>query len=224
MAIEQNIDINWNVLIAQAKENLKRNIENLSGATIPDEFKNVAIEVSSRDALIQVNHGPAHHPIKTYMTSDRNWGTVSWRTIEADFDAFLAAKNLTARAAQLVSTRLILNFYENLSLFYANRLIIVYSPITNVKKLYYYNDGSSYNSWSGTVTNIESPVQDLPITAEEVNILLNSIDINLKNKVKTYNQTYTFTTSSSSSCSSCSSSSSSSSSCWTIIHQNLKLL
>lgn len=224
MAIEQNTDINWSVLIAQAKENLQRNIENLYGATIPNEFKNVAIEVSSRDALIQVRHGPAHHPIKTYMTSDRVWNTVNWSTIEADFDAFLAAKNLTNRGTQLLSTRLILNFYENLSLFYANRLVIVYSPITNVKKLYYYNDGSSYNSWAGTVANIESPVQDLPITAEEANTLLNSIDINLKNKVKTYNQTYTFTTSSSSSCSSCSSSSSSSSSCWTIIHQDLKLL
>lgn len=224
MAIEQNTDINWSVLIAQAKENLQRNIENLYGATIPNEFKNVAIEVSSRDALIQVHHGPAHYPIKTYMTSDRVWNTVNWSTIEADFDAFLAAKNLTNRGTQLLSTRLILNFYENLSLFYANRLVIVYSPITNVKKLYYYNDGSSYNSWAGTVANIESPVQDLPITAEEANTLLNSIDINLKNKVKTYNQTYTFTTSSSSSCSSCSSSSSSSSSCWTIIHQDLKLL
>lgn len=225
MAIAQNNDIVWGDLIARAKNNLQSSIENLTGARIPDEFSNVTFEVSSRDALIQVHHGPAHYPIKTYMTSSRVWSTVTWSTVETDFNNFLVAKNLNLRNDQLISTRLILNFYENLSLFYANRLVIVYSPIgSQPKKLYYYNDGSSYNSWAGTVTNIESPVQDLPVTAEEVNVLLNSINTNLSNKVKTYNQTYTFTTSSSSSCSSCSSSSSSSSSCWTIIHQDLSLL
>ena len=224
MAIETGYDITWSELIAKAKQNLQQNIENLTGATIPNEFKNVAVEVSSRDALIQVNHGPAHYPIKTYMTSDRNWGTVDWSTIETDFNSFLSSRNLANRQDQLISARLMLNFYENLSLFYVNRLVIVYSPITGAKKLYYYNDGSSYTSWSGTVTNIEAPVQDLPVTAEEAKVLLNSINANLKNKVKTYSQSYTFTTSSSSSCSSCSSSSSSSSSCWTIVHQDLSLL
>lgn len=217
-------NINWNDLIANAKENLKRNIENLSGATIPTEFQAIPVEVQRGYAVIQVTHGPAQHPVIVNMTSDRNWTTVRWETVEQDFNDFLASKNLINRGTELISTRLILNFYENLSLFYANRLVIVYSAKNNVKRLYYYNDGSSYSSWTGTVANIESPVQDLPITAEEANRILNCIDLNLKNKVKTYNQTYTFTTTSSSSCSSCSSSSSSSSSCWTIIHQDLSLL
>lgn len=224
MAIETDSNITWSELISKAEENLRTNIENLSGNTIPDEFRSDRdIWVSSTSVRTQQRTAN----VTTYGKSNSNWTNVSWDTVKNDFHAFLHSKNLDTndRADQLVSTRLILNFFENLSLFYTNRLILVYSPLGNKpKKLYYYNNGSSYSSWTGSISNIESPVQDIPTAATDVKTLMTSIDANLKNKVKTYEQSYTFTTACSSCCCSCSSSSSSSSSCWTIIHQDLSLL
>ena len=140
----------------------------------------------------------------------------------------MAYFNLNNRSDQLISTRLILNFLENVSLFYTNRLIIVYSPIgSKPKKLYYYNNGSSYNTWAGQVGTIESPVQEKPIGAEEIRKALENLDTNLKNKVKTYTQSYEYYSTCcccSSSSSSCSSSSSSCCSCLTIVHQDLSKL
>lgn len=223
-----NIQITWSDLIETTITNLIMSIQNIGSATIPDAFKNVAIQVAEDSAKIQVNHGPKYVPVKTFATSTTNWENlrVDESTIRADFNRFLNDTDLSTaiRQNQLVSMRLMLNFFENLSLYYNNRLLIVYSPISNSKQLYYYNNNTYYSSWVGHTQNIESPVQDLPVTAQEVNDMLASIDLNLKNKVKVYNQTYTFTTTSSSSCSSCSSSSSSSSSCWTIVHQDLSLL
>lgn len=211
MAIASNNQITWGELIATAENNLKNNIENLSGNTIPNEFNGTTLSVSS--------HGAAN----TTAKSSKTWTTVSWDTVKNDFHSFLQSRDLdsTDRQDQLVSTRLILNFFENLSLFYTNRLILVYSPLGNQpKKLYYYNDGSAYNTWQGTISNIEDPVIDKPAGATEINDILTSVNANLKNKTKTFNQNYTFTTTCSCSCSS----SSSSSSCWTIIHQDLSLL
>lgn len=205
-----NTEITWGELISAAEANLQNIIENLSGATIPNELNGTTIIVG------QVRSA------KTTATSDRRWTTVSWETVRNDFHSFLESKDLdsTQRQDQLVSTRLILNFFENLSLFYTNRLVIVYSPIGNKpKKLYYYNDGSGYDTWQGRINNIESPVIDYPAGATEINDILQSVNNNLKNKTKTYTQSYTFVTT----CSCCSSSSSSSS-CWTIIHQDLSLL
>lgn len=218
MAITTDDQITWSELISLTKAKLKNNIENLSGMSIPNEFTNNRIELS---------HVNSAH---SYATGQRNWTTVAWSTVENDFNSFLNYCNLnsTDRQDQIVSTRLILNFLENVSLFYNNRLVIVYSSIgAKPKKLYYYNDGSAYSSWAGKVTNIEDPVIDKPVTAEEINTAMTSIDANLKNKAKTYSQNYTYTStcSCSSSCSSCSSSSSSSCcSCLTIVHQDLSML
>jgi len=226
MAIEVDSTITWSDLIAQTKTTLKSQIENLTGATIPSELRSVDVELSRTQ--IHTQQSGILDGI-SYAKSNRNWTTVSWSTVESDFNSFLSYCNLNTndRANQLVSTRLLLNFFENLSLFYTNRLILVYSPVGNKpKRLYYYNDGSSYASWVGAVRNIETPVIDVPVTADEINIMLASINSNLKNKIKTYSQSYSYYTTSCSCSSSCSSSSSSSSccSCLTIVHQDLSLL
>ncbi len=227
MAILTGETITWGDLVAQTKANLKNNIENLTGATIPTEFT-----AGSRTFVVGVPvvTKEFHDSVKSYAQPDTGWSTVDWSTVEADFEAFLDYHNLnsTDRQNQLVSTRLILNFFESVALFYTNRLVIVYTNFGDKpKKLYYYNNGSSYSSWVGNVSNIESPVEDKPVTADELNIGLTSLDANLKNKVKTFEQTYNYYSTScccSSSCSSCSSSSSSCCSCLTIVHQDLSML
>lgn len=223
MAIASNNTITWKELVQQAKNNLANSIENLSGASIPDAFNGTDLFVSKSNCTVHKNHKPE---ISSWARSNKAWEVVSKDVVLNDFEAFLNNKKLnsTDRENQIVSTRLILNFFENLSLFYMNRLVVVYSPITNEKKLYYYNNGSSYSSWAGAVANVGSEASEPPIGNNEIKTMLSNIDKNLKNKVKTYNQEYTFWTSSSSSSCSSSSSSSSSSSCWTIIHQDLSLL
>lgn len=231
MAILTGDTITWGDLVAQTKANLKLNIENLTGNTIPSEFKNSdSIQLSSKHIKTRDNEFDA----KSSATSNVTWNTVDWSTVEEDFDDFLDYHKLnsTDRENQLVSTRLILNFFENVALFYTNRLLIVYSNVGNKpKKLYYYDNGAQrpnvYNTWAGKVNNIEDPVVDSPVTADELNIALTSLNNNLKNKVKTYEQTYSYETvscSCSSSSSSCSSSCSSCCSCLTIVHQDLSML
>lgn len=227
MAILTGETITWGDLVAQTKENLKSNIENLTGATIPAEFTNGNSTLVSE---IHVQTREFNDNVRAYAQPSVAWSTVDWSTVEADFDAFLNYHNLnsTDRQNQLVSTRLILNFFESVALFYTNRLLVVYTHVgTKPKKLYYYNNGSSYSSWVGNVSNIENPVEDKPVTADEINIGLTSLNANLKNKVKTFEQTYSYYSTSSccsSSCSSCSSSSSSCCSCLTIVHQDLSML
>lgn len=227
MPIQTNSPITWGELISTAKANLQSSIENLQGATIP-------IELSSSNPIevnrIRVSTREFNGDVITYGNNSKIWTTVSWNDVEADFNNFLNYHhiNSTDRANQLISTRLILNFFENLSLFYTNRLFIVYSDIgSKPKRLYYYNNGSSYSSWQGVISDIENPVQDLPATAEEISTTLSSLNQNLKNKAKFYEQSYTYYSTScscSSSCSSCSSSSSSCCSCLTIVHQDLSML
>jgi hypothetical protein len=227
MAIITGETITWGELVEQTKANLKANIENLTGATIPTEFKSGS---STLVSTANVSTREFRGQVKAYAKPSIAWSTVDWSTVETDFNNFLDYHNLNSqdRQEQLVSTRLILNFFESVALFYTNRLLIVYTHIGNKpKKLYYYNNGSSYSSWVGNVSNIESPVQNKPITANELNVGLESLNLNLKNKVKTFEQTYDYYSTScscSSSCSSCSSSSSSCCSCLTIVHQDLSML
>lgn len=210
MAINMNNNITWNDLITTARNNLIASIDNLEGNTIPQSLNGSTVVFSSRKRA------------RTSYQSQKAWTTVSQSTVLADFDNFLATRNLNNRSNQIVSTRLILNFFENIAHYYTNRLVFVYSPFTNTRVIYYYNNGTSPNSWSYIPPDIPvpTPVEDT-VTATDIQTMLTNINANLKNKVRLYEQKYNFVTTCSSSCSS---SSSSSSSCWTIIHQNLNLL
>lgn len=210
MAIVNN-GITWNELISTAKNNLLSNIENLEGNSIPSFLTMNERQVS------------AAGPYGAYARGLDQWTTVSRDEVLQDFDAFLTERGLMNRTDQLVSTRLIINFFENLAQYYSNRLVFISSPFTGENPVLYFNNKNKtpFSTWSNSPSNVE--LQYRPdvdqIKSTEVGPMIERLGANLKNKANIFSQKYSFrNTSCSCSCSS------SCCSCWTIVHQDLSLL
>lgn len=127
--------------------------------------------------------------------------------IKDDFNAYMKSRGLDVGTDKLISTKMLLHFYNSVSAFVTARLVLVSSQLTNEKKICYKTGSVSY----GYVEPFPT-YPDEQITAEQVkkslNVLATTINDTKREQIVKYDIAFS---SSSSSCSSSSSSSSSSS-------------
>jgi hypothetical protein len=139
------------------------------------------------------------------LSADTHLNTVTTETITNEFNQFMTDRGIMAKASSVVTTRGLINFFNNIAAFCSVKLILVTGQNTASKVMFYNQVENTYP--------VTSPTQENElVSATDFNSMLNALNSTINNATKLYIARYTISSSSSSSSSSCSSSCSSSSS------------
>lgn len=211
---------------------------------VPSDIRNSSSPVRSySETVTRVNGGPVYAHwgspawttdtiwFKWYNTNDSRHAEVAEVTMINQLKNFLKSVGIpfdsdTNEVANTeVSTRGLINFYNNIASFLATKLIIVKSQLVNNSYVFYNptdNASAAYNYDSSmSAANFNATKATASDVSNSIRMLQNTLQSVKKISVVRYNIQYSSTSScssssSSSSSSSCSSSSCSSSSCSTI--------
>lgn len=215
-----NVTITYGTLMTNTLNTILSLVQNADTTTtdhysssVPEEFKP---GYRSETVFKRPGYSGQNQSLLKNMTyymdrvSDSHLDTTTPSTITSEFNAFMAARGVTANSTKVVNTRGLLNFYNNVASFISKKLILVTSQLNSAEVIFY--DPVTYtDSEYPAVTPYTDDVKDT-LCSTEIDEVLTSLRDTINNvsrvEIVRYATSYV-----SSSCSSSSSSSSSSCSC-----------
>ena len=214
MALRTDNTIQYLDLIKQVKTYIKENCVNIgsykngmSACFKPPFTKDIKATMTGK----ATQTAGYKYSYTTARSTELGLGIVTETQIEEDINNFLASRGIASKAETPVTTKGILNFYNNIASFMSAKLILVTSELApGEQHIFYKTTGVTYPAVSN-LTNENDIVTPTEIT-ESLNALTSTINITSKSVPVKYDISC-YSSSSSSSSPSSSSSSSSSSSC-----------
>lgn len=204
MALLPNASVTYGDLITEAYNKIIALVQNRDAYSnaVPAEIK----AGYKKTTTITLDHALNKPVTYTFvMPTDPRLAVVSTQQINTDWNNFLTSRGLSSQANQPISTRGILNLYNNIAAFCSVKLILVTSQLTSTECVFYNPVDTNYPDVPSTDPNEY-------ITYADITELLDVLSDTINSVTKLYIARYNITTASCS-CSSSSSSSSSSCSC-----------
>lgn len=216
MAITPGVPLTYDDLVSTALVKIKSLCHNINAysASVPDQVKG-AVGYTQTDSL-----NMAKYTYTLEANTDGVIGIVPESTVDTQFNNFISYSGIGSKGNKPITTRGIMNFYNNLSSFCAVRLVSVSSQLAP-NPVMFYNAVPADNI--STYPNIAQNTDSLDyVGSTDVTTLLNSLNESLNKVTKTHTVQYATSISCSSSSSSSSSCSCSSSSSIYIAYFNLR--
>ena len=227
MSFSPDNKIYYKDLIDNAKNLILDICQNVdSYRDVPEGYKS-GFASGSREIVINRHNGKKGYQQSGYnynissFTSSTNkvLNIVSSDKVISDFESFMESRGIMAKSNSPVTTKGLLNFYNNLAAFCSVRIIVVSGNPYRDR----FPSAIFYNQESVSYPSVDSIEEGEQITAEDVNSALTALTTTMNNINKGYSVRYDLKGWSSSSCSSSSSSSSSSSNCSSIFIAYMKI-
>ena len=176
------------------------------------------IDINRPSGQKRYQHSGYNYNISSFTSStNKVLNIVSSDKVISDFESFMESRGIMAKSNSPVTTRGLLNFYNNLAAFCSVRIIVVSgNPYTDR-----FPSAIFYNQESVSYPSVDSTEEGEQITAEDVNSALTALTTTMNNINKGYSVRYDLNSWSSSSSSS--SSSSCSSNCSSIFIAYMKI-
>lgn len=176
-------NITYNEIIDLMKNWIKTNATNIASySSIPSQFKSGW----SSSANISSN-GP--HYTSTYTVRISQYvSQVSAATVDTDMNNFLTSIGIASKLSQNIPTSEFLNFINDIISFCATKLGFAISQFNSNRYLIYNTKNTSYSSLITLSTNENVKI----IEANDINILFNAMIDIIKQNIRCYPCTYTY--------------------------------
>ena len=219
MAVNPNSEIFYKDLIESAENMLVEVCQNIGEyKNVPNQYIEGNIVATKKVSRNQPIEHPSYFQYSV-KPGDPVLGIVGKSKVLSDFESFMESRGIMAKSNSPVTTKGLLNFYNNLAAFCSVRIIVVSGNPYRDR----FPSAIFYNQESVLYPSVDSIEEGEQITAEDVNSALTALTTTMNNINKGYSVRYDLKGWSSSSCSSSSSSSSSSSNCSSIFIAYMKI-
>jgi hypothetical protein len=210
MPHSENFTLTYGQLLDQAKTKILNLVQNRDGysASVPAEIKSGYSKVYSINRWGGLVNAGYTYKYVFKLLDNPKLGIATTENINREFMNFMRERGIVAKSSNKVTTRGLINFFNNLAAFCSVKLIIIDSQFAPNKVVYYNTQDNNFPA----VDNIPVNKEGDEVVAADYNTILTELNTTLNTVSKQYIARYSTSTSSSSSSSSCSSSSSSSSS------------
>ena len=175
MTIAKGNRIEYRDLVNQVVNKIKSICQNI------DSFKNVPADIQNNYTIYSssadLDRAFSVSVKDDFMNPDKN--VVSTATLTNDIESFLSQRciNISAKEGRMViTTRDILNFYQNIAIFIDARVVQVAASHTNSKVTFYDKNGSF-----DSAANIGTDNPGTKINSTNLNNLFTTLDTSLAN-------------------------------------------
>ena len=220
MAVNPNSEIFYKDLIESAENMLVEVCQNIG------EYKNVPNQYIE-GTIVTTKNVPRNQPIQhpsyyqySVKSGDPVLGIVGKSKVISDFESFMESRGIMAKSNSPVTTKGLLNFYNNLAAFCSVKLLLVTGNTfeTTLPAVVFYNPETVY------YPSVQSIVDSETLETQDAITALKALTETMNSVSKGHVIQYNYVGKSSSSCSSSSSSScSSSSNCSSIFIAYMKI-
>ena len=193
MAITKNSIIYYKDLIDASKEMIKNIAQNIGSYTgnIPSSYRPGNSTTTPNISRWEPHTRYVYKATNmTYMPeNDGTLSIVQVSQFENEFDSFMESRGILAKANQPITTRGMINFYNNLAAFCGSRLLLVSGDpfLNDGRSVVYYKSGSDIQ-----VPSVPMLPEGNLLTSAEVNTSLSLLMNTMNNVNKGYVINYTY--------------------------------